>query len=128
MQKEENKTSNHINLFYNSQYLYIFINPIILVLHPGGLGNSSKKSRSRGGEIGRAKAWTSSSEVRGTLWTKARSRDEAESIAHRVSAANRCGRTSARPNKLRQGRIKRNQARERVSHLRTVLGTARRGF
>jgi hypothetical protein len=32
MQKEENKTSNHINLFYNSQYLYIFINPIIWVL------------------------------------------------------------------------------------------------
>jgi hypothetical protein len=63
-----------------------------------GQGNSSEESWSRGGGIGRAKAQTSSGEVSGTLWTKARARDGAESTGHRVGAANWCDRTPGRPN------------------------------
>jgi hypothetical protein len=65
---------------------------------PGDLGNSSKESRSRVGGIGRAKAKTSSSEVRGTLWTNTRARDGGESTSHCAGIANWCGRTPARLN------------------------------
>jgi hypothetical protein len=65
---------------------------------PGGSGNSGEESRPRGGKIGRAKAWTGSGEVKGTLWTKARAQDGFKSTGHHAAAANRCGRTPARPN------------------------------
>jgi hypothetical protein len=94
----------------------------------GGSGNSSEESWPQGGGIGRAKVRTSSGEVSGTLWTKSRARDGAKSTGHRAGAANRRGRTPARPNYVRQGGIKRNRARERVPHLETVLGTARHSF
>jgi hypothetical protein len=60
---------------------------------PGKSGNSGEESRPWGGGIGRAKARTSSDEVKGTLWTKARTRDEAESTGHRVG-----------PTELRRGK------------------------
>jgi hypothetical protein len=63
-----------------------------------GRGDSGEETRPQGGGIGRAKARTSSSEVSGTLWTKARAQDGAESTGHRVGAANQRGRTPAMPN------------------------------
>jgi hypothetical protein len=42
--------------------------------------------------------------------------------------ANQHGQTPARANQLRKDRIKGNRARERVSHLRTVLERAWHGF
>jgi hypothetical protein len=65
---------------------------------PSESGNSDDESRPRGGKIGCAKARTGSGEVKGTLWTKARARDGAESIDHRAGAVKRRGRTPARPN------------------------------
>jgi hypothetical protein len=53
----------------------------------GRSGNSGEESRPWGGGIGRAKARTSSGEVKGMLWTKARTRDEAKSTGHRVGVA-----------------------------------------
>jgi hypothetical protein len=93
-----------------------------------GRGNSGEESWPRGGGIGLAKARTSYGEVRGMLWTEVRALDEAESIDHRTSMAKRSGRTPVRANQLRQGRIKGNRARERVSHLGTTLERAWRGF
>jgi hypothetical protein len=79
-----------------------------------GRGNSGEESRPRGGGIGHAKARTSSSEVGGTLWTKARAQNGAESTDHRVGATNRRSRTMASTKQLRQGRIEGNRAREQV--------------
>jgi hypothetical protein len=94
----------------------------------GGSGNSGEESRSRGGGFRRAKAWSSSGRVRGTLWTNARARDKVKSTSHRTGVVNRRSQTPARPNWLRQGGNKINQAWERVHHLRIVLGTALRGL
>jgi hypothetical protein len=94
----------------------------------GGSGNSSEESRSRGGGIGSAKARASSGEVREKLWTKTGALDGAESASHCAGTVNRCDRTPAKPNLLRQSRIERNRARERVPHLRTVLTMARHDF
>ena len=49
-----------------------------------GQGNSSEESRPQGGEIGCAKARTSSGEGRGALWNNTGARCEAELASHRA--------------------------------------------
>lgn len=79
------------------------------------------------GGIGRAKAWTSSDEVREMLWTKEGARGDANLVGHCAGAANWRGRALARANWPKQYRNKGNQAWERVPYLGTVLGKASRG-
>jgi hypothetical protein len=87
-----------------------------------GSGNFGEEYRLRGGGFGHAKAWTGFDRVRGTLQTNTGAQSEAKSARHREDAANRCYRTPARPNWLRPGGNKVNQAHERVPHLGTELG------
>jgi hypothetical protein len=47
-------------------------------------GNSGEESRPRGGGIGHAKAWTSSSKGRRKLWSNAGARCEAELASHQA--------------------------------------------
>jgi hypothetical protein len=61
-----------------------------------GSGNSGEQSRPLGGGIGCAKARTSSGEVKGMLWTKARARNRVELTGHRMGSVNQRGRTPAR--------------------------------
>jgi hypothetical protein len=49
-----------------------------------GRGKSGNESRSRGGGIERAKAWTSSGEGRGMLWTNAGAWDMVNLAGHRA--------------------------------------------
>jgi hypothetical protein len=53
-----------------------------------GLDNAVEKPRPLGGGIRRAKARTSSSEGRGTLWTTTVARDRNKSAGRRAGAAN----------------------------------------
>jgi hypothetical protein len=59
---------------------------------------TDEESRLGRGYLGRAKAWTSYDRVRGTSQTNTEAQGWANSGSHRVGAADRHGRTPARPN------------------------------
>jgi hypothetical protein len=63
-----------------------------------GWGNSGEDSWPGRGDLGRSKSGTSYDRVRGTSRTNARARIRANSTSHRVGAADRRGRTPAKPN------------------------------
>jgi hypothetical protein len=92
-----------------------------------GRGYSGEQSRSLRGGIGCAEANASSGEGRGTPRAKTRARGGAESTGHRAGTVNLRGRASVSVDSLRQGKIRVARAREKVPHLGTVLGKARRG-
>jgi hypothetical protein len=82
---------------------------------PGGSGSSDEEFRPLGEAIDRDRARSSSSEAGGALWADIGAQDGVGLAGHRVGAASKRGHTPARPNWLRVGVNKENQARERTS-------------
>jgi hypothetical protein len=62
-----------------------------------GRGNSSEEFQPWGGGLRHARAWTGFSRARGTPETNAGALDRANSAGHRAGAADRHGRTPAKP-------------------------------
>jgi hypothetical protein len=71
-----------------------------------GRSNPGEESRAPEGAIGRERARASSSRGGGTPWAKAQALDEVGMAEHRTGAVSRRGHTPARPNWLKQMRIR----------------------
>jgi hypothetical protein len=87
-----------------------------------GRGNSGEEFRPPGEAIDRDRARSSSSGGGGALWTNIGALDGVRPAGCRASATSKRGRTPARPNWLKAGVNRQNQARGRVSHLGAELG------
>jgi hypothetical protein len=93
-----------------------------------GRDNSGEEFRPLGEAIDRDGARSRFSGGGGALWTYAGALDKIGLAGHRAGAASKHDRTSARPNWLKAGENRKNEARGRVSHLGTELGVAWRGL
>jgi hypothetical protein len=93
-----------------------------------GRDNSGEEFRLLGEKIDRDGARSRFSGGGGALWAYAGALDRVRLAGHRAGAASKRGRTPARPNWLKAGANRKNQARGQVSHLGTELGVAWHGL
>jgi hypothetical protein len=89
-----------------------------------GRDNSGEEFRPLGETIDRDRAQSRFSGGGGALWANVGELDGVGLAGHREGTASKCGRTPARPNWLKAGANRENQARERISHLGAELGVA----
>jgi hypothetical protein len=93
-----------------------------------GWSNSGEPFRPRGGDLRRAKAWTSFSRGRGDTGTCSGELDRAKSAGHRASTADRRGRAPVKV-KLAEHRVQQGKLGSRqVSHLGAELREAWSGL